>query len=149
MSQVVILFAAGLSTISALAAHSLAPGPAASGMVHPQYSDYEGFVQQLGESTHYSQAVRIGDSIECSGQGGWDPATGAIPEDLATELEQIFKNVELNLKVGGASLFDYGSITCISVGHLHTQAGISRKQKLTEPIVARLSCWLSSCEVLR
>ena len=51
------------------------------------------------EEFHYSQAVRIGDTLDCSGQGGWDPETGEISDDLAIELEQAFKNVELCLKV--------------------------------------------------
>ena len=51
------------------------------------------------EQFHYSQAVRIGDTLDCSGQGGWDPETGEISDDLATEIEQAFKNVDICLKV--------------------------------------------------
>jgi len=38
-------------------------------MSHLQYSDYEGFGQKARKEIHYSQAVRIGDIIEISGQG--------------------------------------------------------------------------------
>lgn len=38
-------------------------------MSHLQYFDYEGLGQRVRKDTHYSQAVRIGDIIECSGQG--------------------------------------------------------------------------------
>jgi hypothetical protein len=38
-------------------------------MSAPQYFDYSPFTRILSEKSHYSQAVRIGDRIECSGQG--------------------------------------------------------------------------------
>lgn len=34
-----------------------------------EYSSYHGYGQTAKESAHYSQAVRIGDRIECAGQG--------------------------------------------------------------------------------
>lgn len=66
-------------------------------MAHLHYFTYKG----VGEK--YSQAVKIGDLIDCSGQGGWDPETDAISTDLETEITQAFKNVELNLKVNHES----------------------------------------------
>ncbi|KAH6635810.1 Endoribonuclease L-PSP/chorismate mutase-like protein [Chaetomium tenue] len=47
------------------------------------------------------QAVRIGDRIECSGQGGWDPTTGAISASLTAEIEQAFANVDACLRAAG------------------------------------------------
>jgi enamine deaminase RidA (YjgF/YER057c/UK114 family) len=41
-------------------------------MSHLTYTDYEGFGQRVRKDTHYSQAVRIGDFIEISGQGKLD-----------------------------------------------------------------------------
>lgn len=35
-----------------------------------QYFTYPGYGEKSLEDLHYSQAVRIGDRIECSGQGG-------------------------------------------------------------------------------
>ncbi|KAK4234273.1 Endoribonuclease L-PSP/chorismate mutase-like protein [Achaetomium macrosporum] len=55
----------------------------------------------LSDQSYYSQAVRIGDRIECSGQGGWDPETGAIPSSLASEIEQAFTNVDACLRSAG------------------------------------------------
>ncbi|QLI68687.1 uncharacterized protein G6M90_00g052220, partial [Metarhizium brunneum] len=51
----------------------------------------------------YSQAVRVGDRIECSGQGGWDPdARGVVvPDDIHEEIAQAFSNVELALRSAG------------------------------------------------
>ena len=68
-------------------------------MSHLTYSTYKGLGERNREAYHYSQAVRIGDMIDCAGQGGWDPDSGAIPGDLEAELEQAFKNVDMNLKV--------------------------------------------------
>ncbi|SPO07328.1 related to L-PSP endoribonuclease family protein [Cephalotrichum gorgonifer] len=70
-------------------------------MSHLQYFSYEGFGDRVRTETHYSQAVRIGDKIEISGQGGWDPITEKIPEDLAQQVDQAFANVELALKKAG------------------------------------------------
>lgn len=33
--------------------------------------------------------------------GGWDPKTGEVPDDLGQELENIFSNIELNLRDAG------------------------------------------------
>ena len=38
-------------------------------MAHLQYFSYAGVGERKREQMHYSQAVRIGDRIECSGQG--------------------------------------------------------------------------------
>ncbi|KAF2183459.1 YjgF-like protein [Zopfia rhizophila CBS 207.26] len=70
-------------------------------MSHLQYFDYEGFGVRVRKETHYSQAVRIGDIIEISGQGGWDRITEEIPSDLGKEIDQAFANVEHTLQKAG------------------------------------------------
>ena len=87
-----------------------------------KYFTYSPFAEVLSAQSHYSQAVRVGDRIECSGQGtltqppptpissapltqppgGWD-ATGAIPTSLAAEMEQAFANVDACLRSAGAT----------------------------------------------
>jgi len=53
----------------------------------------------------YSQAVRIGDFIFCSGQLGVDPSTGKLVEGgVEAQAKQIFKNIEAVLKEAGAKL---------------------------------------------
>ncbi|RVX66000.1 hypothetical protein B0A52_09926 [Exophiala mesophila] len=49
----------------------------------------------------YNQAVRVGDRIECSGQGGWNPETGEFYQDLDEQIDQAFKNVDINLRDAG------------------------------------------------
>lgn len=53
----------------------------------------------------YSQAVRAGGLLFVSGQPGVDPATGEpAGPDFATQLRQVFRNLETVLKTGGSRL---------------------------------------------
>ncbi|GAA6020735.1 hypothetical protein JCM10207_002006 [Rhodosporidiobolus poonsookiae] len=70
-------------------------------MSHLQYFNYPGVGEHNAEHFHYSQAVRIGDRIECSGQGGWDPKTGEFYKEINAQIDQAFKNVDLALKQAG------------------------------------------------
>lgn len=45
---------------------SLNPSAIMSGL---KYYSYEGFGQAAAENFYYSQAVRVGNRIECAGQG--------------------------------------------------------------------------------
>jgi len=54
----------------------------------------------------YSQAVRAGNTIYCSGQIGLDPQTGAmvgLPDDVEAETAQALRNLRAVLKAAGAS----------------------------------------------
>ncbi|KAL1585653.1 hypothetical protein WHR41_06032 [Cladosporium halotolerans] len=67
-----------------------------------QFFAYDGYGQTARESAYYSQAVRIGNRIECAGQGGWNPATGSdYSPDLSGEIDQAFENVELAIRTAG------------------------------------------------
>ncbi|KAL1596528.1 hypothetical protein SLS60_009175 [Paraconiothyrium brasiliense] len=70
-------------------------------MSHLQYSAYKGVGERNLERYGYQQAVRVGDRIECSGQGGWDPQTGEIYREINKQIEQAFANVDLNLRDAG------------------------------------------------
>ncbi|KAJ5263584.1 hypothetical protein N7478_011189 [Penicillium angulare] len=70
-------------------------------MSHLQYYSYEGVGQRNKQKFKYSQAVRIGDRIECAGQGGWNPKTGVIHREINAQIDQAFANVDLNLKDAG------------------------------------------------
>jgi 2-iminobutanoate/2-iminopropanoate deaminase len=50
----------------------------------------------------YSQAVKAGNMLYCSGQIPLNPATGAIPESIDAQTRQVLKNLEAVLKAGGA-----------------------------------------------
>lgn len=70
------------------------------------YTNYPGTGQLLSDTTHYSQAVRLPTTpptIKISGQGGWDPTTGAmISPDASQQIERAFANVDLMLRHAGA-----------------------------------------------
>lgn len=55
----------------------------------------------------YSQAIRAGGMIFCSGQVALDPATGELVQgDVAQETRQVMKNLAAVLEAGGAGLGD-------------------------------------------
>ena len=53
----------------------------------------------------YSQAIKAGDFVFCSGQIPIDPATGEfVSEDVAEQTEQVLKNLSAVLEAAGTSL---------------------------------------------
>jgi enamine deaminase RidA (YjgF/YER057c/UK114 family) len=74
-------------------------------MGEPELFVTPGAGEKLEEMLHYKQALRIGDRVEISGQGGWD-ADLNFPEDLEAEIVQAFDNVEQTLALAGASWRD-------------------------------------------
>ncbi|KAJ5114374.1 L-PSP endoribonuclease family protein [Penicillium alfredii] len=70
-------------------------------MSHLTYYNYDGVGKRNQVNFKYSQAVRIGDRIECAGQGGWDPMSGEFHREINAQIDQAFANVELNLKNAG------------------------------------------------
>ena len=59
-------------------------------MSHLTYYNYEGFGQEAHQNYSYSQAVRIGDRIECSGQG----------RSILKHLSQRVTNEQISRRVG-------------------------------------------------
>lgn len=54
----------------------------------------------------YSQAVKFGNMVFCSGQIPLDPATGdVVGSDVATQTERVLKNLEAVLQVVDSGLF--------------------------------------------
>ncbi|KAK3111540.1 hypothetical protein LTR53_013121 [Teratosphaeriaceae sp. CCFEE 6253] len=102
-----------------------------------QYYAYDGYGKEAEEHYHYSQAVRIPPNrVECSGQGGWDPATNAISPDLATEIAQAFANCDLTLKTAGVQK---GLQQAYSVKSYHVGA---IDAVVIETMVAQLRRWM-------
>lgn len=53
----------------------------------------------------YSQAVRVGNMVYCSGQIPLDPAAGTLVEgDIGEQTRQVFKNLSAVLSAAGSSL---------------------------------------------
>lgn len=88
-------------------------------MSHLKYYAYEGQGAEKLQKFSYSQAVRISDRIECSGQGkqhtclilplshltrnsgGWHPITGEFEKEINEQIDLAFANVERCLKDAG------------------------------------------------
>ena len=52
----------------------------------------------------YSQAIRQGDLLWCSGQLGLDPVTGALREGVVAQTEQALVNLESVCRAAGTEL---------------------------------------------
>ncbi len=64
----------------------------------------------------YSQAIRAGSYLFCSGQVGIDPQSGRlIAGDAAAQLRQIMKNLAAVLEAGGAAFKDVVKTTIFLV----------------------------------
>ncbi|ODO11306.1 hypothetical protein I350_00082 [Cryptococcus amylolentus CBS 6273] len=64
------------------------------------YYNYKGVGEYNAEQHGYSQAVRVGDTIQCSGQGGWDES-GKFFREINQQIDKAFENVDLALKTAG------------------------------------------------
>jgi len=68
---------------------------------------YPGYGEWAQKNLYYTQAVRVGDRIVCSGQGGWDHKQKVfsletlVQKDLLEEIDQAFENVDYALKHAG------------------------------------------------
>lgn len=52
----------------------------------------------------YSQAIRAGQLLFCSGQIGLDPSTGeVVPGGVRAQTEQVLRNLDAVLRAGGSS----------------------------------------------
>ena len=66
-------------------------------MPRPIFFNYSGIGTKNSEAFHYSQAVKVGNIVKCSGQGGWD-ADGKIEKDPEVQIRRAMENVEEALK---------------------------------------------------
>ena len=54
----------------------------------------------------YSQAIRAGDFLFVAGQGGANPATGEMADNIADQTRQTLENIKAILEAGGATMAD-------------------------------------------
>jgi enamine deaminase RidA (YjgF/YER057c/UK114 family) len=83
-------------------------------------------------SPEYSQAVRLGDRIEISGQGGWSD-DWEFPESRHEEIVRAFDNVSRTLATAGASWADV-----VSVSSWHTHLGDEDFESMVGELRARI-----------
>ena len=60
----------------------------------------------------YSQAMKAGNLVFCSGQIPVDPATGNVPETIAEQAEQSCKNIKGLVEAAGSSMDKVVKTTC-------------------------------------
>ncbi|HEU4362547.1 MAG TPA: RidA family protein [Mycobacterium sp.] len=70
-------------------------------MSRPEFFVTPGYGERQRKRFGYSQAVKIGDRVEISGQGGWNDAW-EFPEAITDEIGQAFDNVGRTLAAAGA-----------------------------------------------
>ncbi|MGH3643759.1 MAG: Rid family hydrolase [Mycobacterium sp.] len=71
-----------------------------------EFFDTPGYGEITRAHYSYSQALRIGDRVEISGQGGWDDDQTFSVDSLEAEIEKAFDNVEKTLVAAGATWHD-------------------------------------------
>lgn len=71
-------------------------------MERPEFIVTRGFGETFRNSLHFSTAVRIGNRVETSGQGGWNNDL-EIPAGIEDEIAAAFSNIALVLAEAGAS----------------------------------------------
>lgn len=71
-------------------------------MEKPEFIIVPGFGEKFREHLHFSNAVKIGNRVETSGQGGWNDEL-EIPEAIDEEIAVAFRNIELILAKAGAN----------------------------------------------
>ena len=71
-------------------------------MTSPSFFVTPGYGSRQRQNWHYSQAVRHGNRVETSGQGGWDDQM-RLPDSVRDEVIRAFDNVERTLATAGAS----------------------------------------------
>lgn len=65
------------------------------------FTDYAGPGEFNRQTFSYSQAVRIGNVIKCSGQGGWDDQGALAKDDIKKQVQFAFDNLEKCIKEAG------------------------------------------------
>lgn len=71
-------------------------------MAKPEFFVTAGFGETFRQTLHFSTAVKIGNRVETSGQGGWNDDL-EIPEAVDEEIAAAFRNIELVLAKAGAT----------------------------------------------
>jgi enamine deaminase RidA (YjgF/YER057c/UK114 family) len=106
-------------------------------MPTPEFFVTPGYGDTQLTNMRYSQAVRIGDMVEISGQGGWDDDFN-FPADLADEIVAAFDNVERTLAAAGASWRDVISVNSYHVTESDVSIGDDHNRVMVEQFRKRM-----------
>ncbi len=86
-------------------------------MSKPEFFDTPGYGEIARTRNYYRQALRIGDRIEISGQGGWDADFTLSATSLEDEIVKACDNVETTLAEAGAG---WGDVVNVHSYHVPT-----------------------------
>jgi enamine deaminase RidA (YjgF/YER057c/UK114 family) len=106
-------------------------------MTAPEFFVTPGYGDTQLTNMRYSQAVRIGDRVEISGQGGWDDHFN-FPEDLTEEIVQAFDNVERTLALAGTTWRDVVSVTSYHVSDSNVTIGDDHNRVMVQQFRQRM-----------
>lgn len=107
------------------------------GPTSPQFFLTPGYGATHRATLHYSQAVRIGDRVEISGQGGWDDHLN-FPEDLEDEIVRAFDNVEKTLATAGATWRDVIAVDSYHIPSATDSIGEAHNRVMVEQFRQRM-----------
>ena len=96
-------------------------------MNSPSFFVTPGYGERQKQNLHYSQAVRYGNRVEISGQGGWDD-DWYFPASVRDELIQAFDYVERTLATAGAS---WRHVVSVHSYHVPDADGLIGRDHLT------------------
>lgn len=86
----------------------------------------------------YSQAIKVGNMLYCSGQIPVDPTTGTVPEGIKAQTAQSLANVKAILAAAGASIENVVKTTVFLADmSLFGEMNEVYAQNFTEPFPAR------------
>ncbi|WP_410809448.1 RidA family protein [Micromonospora sp. 067-2] len=106
-------------------------------MNKPEFFATPGYGDSMRANLHYSQALRIGDRVEISGQGGWDDDI-TFPESLEAEIIRAFDNVERTLATAGATWRDVVSVHSYHIPESAEQIGQAQTRVMVEQFRKRM-----------
>lgn len=106
-------------------------------MSKPEFFATPGYGETQLAAMHYNQAVRVGDRVETSGQGGWDDDWN-FPEALEDEIVQAFENVERTLAEAGATWRDVIAVNSYHIPESAEAIGESHNRVMVEQFRERM-----------
>ena len=93
----------------------------------------------------YSQAVRTGDTVYCSGQIGLDPKTMQMADGIDAQIRRVFDNLQAVAEAAGGTLNDAVRFTVYLTDLKHfTKVNEVMATYLKEPYPARAAVCVAS-----
>ena len=93
----------------------------------------------------YSQAVRAGDTVYCSGQIGLDPKTMQMADGIDAQIRRVFDNLQAVAETAGGTLNDAVRFTVYLNDLKHfTKVNEAMATYLKEPYPARAAVGVAS-----